>query len=232
VHTATLGFDVGRLLGEWGELRVGYRNQEGSTEVASGTVAAPTGHFEQGGLFSSLGYDTFDSRYFPTEGLIGATTLFVARDNLGVQPDFESVHSVFNIATTFGRETFVAGVDVGSTLEQAVQLQNQFTLGGFGRLSGLKPDSLIGNQAALARLVAWHRAGAETRTSFSFPLYLGASIEAGNVWQDRSDAAWNDLVTAASLFVGLDTPVGPFYFGVGSAEGGHSTVFLYLGRLL
>jgi NTE family protein len=232
VHTATLGIDVGRLMGEWGELRVGYRSQQGSVEVASGTTTQPTGHYEQGGLFSSLGYDTFDSRYFPTRGVIGATTLFVARDNLGVQPDFESIHSVVNVAQTFGRETFVAGLDIGTTLEEDVAVQNQFTLGGFGRLSGLKPDSLVGNQAALARLVAWHRAGAEQRTSFSMPLYLGGSLEAGNVWQSREDAATGDLITAGSLFLGLDTPVGPLYFGVGLAEGGHSTVFLYLGRLL
>jgi NTE family protein len=164
--------------------------------------------------------------------VIGSTTLFVARDDLGQQADFESVHSKIDLATSFGRETFVAGVEVGTTLEENVAVQNQFALGGFGRLSGLKPDSLLGNQAVLARLIGWHRAGAENRTSFSMPLYLGGSLEAGNVWQSRQDVTSTDLIASGSLFLGLDTPIGPFYFGVGFSEGGRSTAFLYLGRLL
>jgi NTE family protein len=62
------------------------------------------------------------------------------------------------------------------------------------------------------------------------PAYLGLSLEAGNVWQRRSDASFGDTRKDASLFLGLDTPVGPVYLGTGFEEGGKAAFYLFLGR--
>ena len=40
-----------------------------------------------------------------------------------------------------------------------------------------------------------------------------------------------DLIIAGSVWFGLDTPLGPFYLGYGLAEGGHDSVYLFLGSL-
>jgi NTE family protein len=60
--------------------------------------------------------------------------------------------------------------------------------------------------------------------------YAGASIEAGNAWTNRSDVSLGDLRKAGSLFVGLDTLVGPLYAGWGHTFGGQSAFYLFLGR--
>ncbi len=51
----------------------------------------------------------------------------------------------------------------------------------------------------------------------NFPLYLGASLEARNVWDDRSDMGFDDLIVAGSGFLGVDTPLGPVYLAYGHA---------------
>jgi NTE family protein len=35
---------------------------------------------------------------------------------------------------------------------------------------------------------------------------------------------------SGALFVGADTPIGPIYLGIGTASGGHSSAYLFLGR--
>ena len=52
----------------------------------------------------------------------------------------------------------------------------------------------------------------------------------GNVWQDRGDIGTDDLITGGSLFTGLDTFFGPIYLALGLAEGGETTLYLFLGQ--
>ncbi|KPJ81393.1 MAG: hypothetical protein AMJ58_05380, partial [Gammaproteobacteria bacterium SG8_30] len=63
------------------------------------------------------------------------------------------------------------------------------------------------------------------------PTYAGLSLELGNVWDDRSDIGFGAARLNGSLFLGLDTPLGPVYLAVGVDEGGGSSLYLLLGRL-
>jgi hypothetical protein len=64
-------------------------------------------------------------------------------------------------------------------------------------------------------------------------------VEAGEVAErlnvaPRTVAALDDLsrnwVTAGSLFLSADTPLGPLYIAVGFGEGGERAYYLFLGR--
>ena len=61
-------------------------------------------------------------------------------------------------------------------------------------------------------------------------LYVGGSLEVGNAWQNSSDVSFKNSLFAGSLFVGADTFIGPVYFAGGPAEGGHSALYLYVGK--
>ncbi len=65
---------------------------------------------------------------------------------------------------------------------------------------------------------------------FDLPWYIGMSLEAGNVWETRSDARFDNLKLGGSVFTGLDTFIGPVYFALGFAEGGERAVYLFLGQ--
>ena len=61
------------------------------------------------------------------------------------------------------------------------------------------------------------------------PLYFGASIESGNVWQSRDDIDAGSLILNGSVFAGLDTYVGPLFMAAGFAESGETSFYLFLG---
>jgi NTE family protein len=70
----------------------------------------------------------------------------------------------------------------------------------------------------------------DASAAFTLPIYAGGSLEAGNVWQNRDAISFNSLDLAGSLFLGLDTPVGPLYLAGGLAEGGVKSMYMFLGR--
>ena len=61
------------------------------------------------------------------------------------------------------------------------------------------------------------------------PLYIGASLEAGNVWQSRSDISMDSLLIHGSVYLGLDTFVGPVILAAGFGEGGNKSLYLSIG---
>ena len=67
---------------------------------------------------------------------------------------------------------------------------------------------------------------------FSTPIYVGASLEAGNAWQSRSDVRLDSLIYSSSLFLGVQIPLGPLFLGYGYAQGGHNSIYLTFGSLL
>jgi NTE family protein len=88
---------------------------------------------------------------------------------------------------------------------------------------------LSGPHAALAKLVFYRRVGETTGGIFDTPIYLGASAEAGNVWQNRSDISFDSFVWNGSLFAGIDTFFGPVYLAAGFAEKGRTNFYLFIG---
>ena len=67
--------------------------------------------------------------------------------------------------------------------------------------------------------------------AFSIPIYAGGSLEAGGAWNEASEITFDSLIPAGSLFLGVDTPLGPFYLAGGYAEGGHMSLYMRLGRV-
>ena len=59
---------------------------------------------------------------------------------------------------------------------------------------------------------------------------IGASFEAGNLWEDSDSFDVDDTLFAGSLFVVFDTLIGPIYIAYGMAEGGRQSAYLYLGQ--
>ena len=58
--------------------------------------------------------------------------------------------------------------------------------------------------------------------------YVGATAEPGGVWQDTDDISIDNSIFAGSLFLGVDTVIGPVFLGYG--EGGNNGIYLFLGK--
>ena len=63
-------------------------------------------------------------------------------------------------------------------------------------------------------------------------MYRGFSIEAGNVFLEGGQTRYSDLINGYSVFVGLDSQLGPLYLSLGSSDGGRRSVSLTLGKAL
>jgi NTE family protein len=105
-----------------------------------------------------------------------------------------------------------------------------FPLGGFLNLSGLKADSLAGPHFGIARALFYKQIGRGGPGYLDVPTYIGLSLEMGNVWQHRGDASFGNTRRDASVFLGMDTFLGPVYLASGFDDKGSQAFYLFLGR--
>lgn len=228
VGESELGFDVGRELGRWGEFRIGAFRSTGSAILKVGDPSLPNIHFDDGGVFANFAVDTLDDAQIPLHGSRVNLRWMLSRPGLGADEAFDTVSSELTFVDTWGRHSLQFGLDFSTTITSDNQIQNFFPLGGFLQMSGLARGELTGPHAGIARLVWYRRSGETGGGVFDVPLYLGASLEAGNAWQQRSDIG-ESLLVSGSLFLGLDTYFGPLYLAAGFAEHGRSNFYLSLG---
>lgn len=228
ISEAEAGLDVGRKLGYTGELRLGIYRGLGETRVKIGDPGQGSAEFDAGGVFAQLRFDTLDNAHFPRHGLKASLIWNSSHSALGADNEFDTFAGDILSTWSRGRSSFQAGISYATTNDGTAALQDLFPLGGFQRLSGLTRASISGPHAALARLV-YYRRMRESAGVFDIPVYLGASLEAGNVWQSRSDMSFASTLINGSVYAGLDTYLGPLFLGAGFAEGGDSSFFLLIG---
>jgi NTE family protein len=97
-------------------------------------------------------------------------------------------------------------------------------------MSGVTPQTLVGPHFAIARGIYYRRIGEGGQGFLNVPVYVGTSLEVGNVWNSRHDISFGTAKTNGSLFLGLDTLLGPVYFATGFDDEGGSAYYLFLGR--
>ncbi len=233
VRETVLGVDFGRELGNWGEARVGVQRLGGSTRLHVGVpgVDQPDAtSFHQGGLYARLSIDRLDSVNFPRHGDSFVMQWDGQRLGLGADRDADTARFDWLLARSHERDTLVFRLSGGSTLTSTAGVQNYFPLGGFLNLSGVPAGALSGPHFGIARLVWLHRLGHGGTALFDVPTYAGVSAEVGNVWQRRADISFGSARKDESAFLGLDTPLGPLYVGVGYDRLGSTSYYLSLGR--
>ena len=230
-NSARFGLDAGRQFGNWGELRAGVRRERGRVRQLIGQPYYETQMYNRASVFTSLAYSKLDNYVFPLSGTDARLKWDYNMRALGSDINVQTLSLRWMTAFTWRRFTFVPGVDFRVTLDNDdLPVQDTYPLGGFLNLSGYSSDEIYGRHTGLARLIAYRELSSRGLGGLNMPFYLGASIEAGNVWTRRSDINFDSLILAGSLFVGMKTFLGPVYLAYGQAERRHSSVYLYLGQ--
>jgi len=231
VHTFEYGMDFGRDFSNWGEIRAGLVRDVGNSSLIIGEPTLSTGAFDEKEFFVRMSYDTLDNVNFPRYGQQASFEWRGDRTGLGSTEDGDRLAVNYLAARSFGRQTAVFWTSAGTTLDgPTTDVRKLFTLGGFLNLSGLKQDSLIGPNYGIARLLFYREIGRGGPGFLDVPVYLGTSVEVGNVWQQRGAESFGSAHKDASLFLGLDTLIGPVYIGTGRGDGGTTNFYLFLGR--
>lgn len=238
-HIATLlknEFDAeiaaGRILGNWGEAKVGIANEVGSFRNIIGPEPIPEEHFHLDKIFLALNVDTLDNNYFPRSGVKGRAsyTTFNHFFHPGLQFDQLSLKMLMAFAKD--RHAASLSANYNQTTSGSPGLENKFFLGGPFQLSGFLHQTLFGDNAFLANIIYYYRAKEfGLNPELSIPIYVGASLETGKVWQEINYDNSLDLLGGGSLFLGSDTPIGPLYLVFGATTTGNKAIHLMVNRV-
>ena len=225
------GFDAGYSLDTRGEFRIGFRQAKIKNNKLLGAESL-SAKVDDSRYFARAGFDTLDSLGFPTQGVrvLGEYSIYDAA--LGATRHYDGVTLDILYPLYHNTGTTVLGQGyLGYLFETAVtDVTPRYSLGGFTRLSGYSPNEISGRHAGLVSLMAYQRLNEHAIVPMDQPLFIGFSLEAGNVFQDRDDLRWDKTLSGGSLFIGADTAVGPGYLSFGRTEGGRQSVTLSVGR--
>jgi NTE family protein len=217
---------IGRQLGRWGDVRYSVGRQ-----VSNQHLSIPEDLTNMRALQTlqtlSFNIDTLDTIAFPTRG-----TLFSLEWQRAVEKSKNSA-PVPTRQSLQGLEAFHTGRWAGHVYAEWARSQGgagDNNLGGFLRLSGTTPESVVGSRTVLGRVVMARSIGAMP-AALGGDVRLGFSLEAGAAYSPTDPLSWGKLKQAASGFIAVDTRFGPLYFGTGTTKGGKSSAYLFLGPI-
>jgi NTE family protein len=218
IEDVAAGFSAGRVLGRWGELRATAFTGEVKGSPRIGDPSFPSDEERRGGFNLGFTVDTVDQVAFPRRGVEAHAYYERSSETLGAENDTDLASARVGYSMSFGNNTLTPYLEYGENFASTLDYLNLFKLGGLGRLSGLGDNELLGEKLALARLLYYYRLTNFRAAGFRVQLYAGASLEAGNVYAREESITGSSLLTAWSLFVGADTPLGPVFLGFGRSE--------------
>ena len=230
VRRYRFGMDAGVQLGpNWGEARLGIVEDWVRADPRIGAPDLPVYDVDLGAYTGSVVIDQLDSASFPLHGEFAQARISLARASLGSDLSYDKFSLGLTKVATYGEHTFSGSLLFQSSLQSDMPEFDRFALGGFLQLSGYQHDQLTGQHAALGKLVYYKKFGVLPR-GLGTAMYIGGSVETGNVWQNGSDIALADMTWAGSIFFGADTVLGPLYLAYGHAQGNTASLYLVLGQ--
>ncbi|MBC3422288.1 MULTISPECIES: patatin-like phospholipase family protein [unclassified Pseudomonas] len=223
------GLNLGRQIGTYGEVRLGVGKAWGEAEVRIGDQDLPKVSFNEGFYELKYSFDTLDNVYFPHSGEDIGLTLRKYDRSLDSDTDYRQWQFNIDKALSYGPNTWVFGGRYGRTLDDTDVVTSSFVLGGARQLSGFRQDSVSGQNISLMRMVYYRRLTPRAYLPLDFPLYLGGSLERGRAWNNDNEFD-SGYINAASIFLGLDTPLGPLNISYGANTEHQKAVYLNLGH--
>ncbi|WP_373186359.1 patatin-like phospholipase family protein [Halopseudomonas sp.] len=224
------GLNLGRQIANNGEVRFGISRYHGEADVRVGDPKLPSFGFEEAFYSVQLDRDTLDNVNFPRAGDEARFTWRQSEPDLGADERYRQVELRANTVMATGPNSFQFGGSLGRTDGDVGVPQSSFLLGGAGQFSGFRQNSLAGQNYNLARLLYYRRLNPGRFVPVGLPVYLGASFEYGRVYNKEDDGFDTGYIGAGSLMLGLDTLLGPLFFGVGANEEGERALYMKLGQ--
>ncbi len=227
----------GLNLGRNAQVQLAYRYEDGKYHSVGSNTIGRLGDYWFHGPELGLGYDTLDQSMFPSQGqrwyaqvshlTSGSRLAFEGEPWL--RDDFLVYELEWTGATHFGAHSVIGKASFETLSEDELTLAHFTSIGGFLNLSGFSKDSLFGSHKVLLGGVYTYDLSREL-LGITWPLFLGASFEAGNVWLYQNDMSLDDLIYAGSVFVSMETAIGPAALAFGHADTGDSSFYLFIGK--
>ncbi len=114
---AEADLDIGRNLGNWGEIRAGFHRTNGAARVRYGDPDLVIPTYNNGELFFKFSYDQLDNVHFPRGGETFSVQWDANRTNLGADIASDQLRADWLMARSRGRNTLLLWTSAGSTLD-------------------------------------------------------------------------------------------------------------------
>ncbi|NMH66952.1 patatin-like phospholipase family protein [Shewanella salipaludis] len=232
--THRLDLGLGYNYVEEGIVELGVTGEVGT--ISNDAILEDDFELKSWGGYLKFGYDSLDSISFPTRGNLVNVTLYYRQERYSEgEFDYEPGDSYQVVAdwkgvVSVGSHSFVGKASYTRMLTDSDFTVNFAELGGFLNLSGYHKNSLAGPDKVFGAFIYQYDLGRDVLGMTEFPLYLGASLEGGNVWQLDEKVDLSELIYSGSLFLGTDTALGPAALGFGVSDEGENAVYLFLGK--
>jgi NTE family protein len=221
--------DVGTEFKRYGELRLGIVRGALEPHLDTGPAYLSPGssRIAQGALTARLTLDQLDSVHFPRSGWRAGMKVYNSESGLGADAPYTKWDADAIAAYSFGEHTLNFGFKAGGRSgSDPLPRYDQFQWGGFLQQSGYATGQLLGENLTFGRLMYYHRI---LRGSMLEGAYAGFSLEAGKVGNPLVTGSPDGLLKSASIFIAMDSPIGPMYWGYGRAQDGNSSFYFFLG---
>jgi NTE family protein len=230
VSEYTYGLDIGSQFTKYGELRVGVvgGQAEADLQIGSPILAQYSIKRDIGGVRARLYLDQLDSTSFPRDGYAVDAQILASTTRLGASNSYNRWTAYASGAKSFSAHTFlVAFAGGGAVGGPELPKYDYLSWGGLMRMTGYREGQLRNDSMSYGRLLYMNRL-------FKMPLldgvYAGGTLEAARLGRPLVPNGISGNVASASLFLAVDTPLGPAYLAYGRTLDGNSNVYFYLGR--
>jgi NTE family protein len=230
VTIGTVGLDLGSQFTKYGELRLGLMAGRGEAKLQIGDpiLAQYSIKRDIGALRARLFVDQLDSTAFPRDGYKVDALVVGSSTRLGATDSYNRWSLDAMGATSFGAHTFqYALASDGSFGPNPLPYYDYFSYGGFMRMTGYRDGQLRNDSMSYGRLTYMNRL---LKVPLLEGVYVGGSFEAARLGSPLVPTGIQGNVASASVFVAVDTPLGPAYLAYGLTHDGNSNVYFYLGK--
>jgi len=241
--TERAGVDIGFPISTLGDFRVGLvyahgtavpqynlpiGNDDDDDATPTNQLLFPDIYGRQLSARAKLVIDQLDDPQFARRGYF--TELRAERSLFAGSNSYTEVYGKGMVAMSYGRHSVSATVEAGNNFG-GTNVTNPlgFTLGGFQHLSAYAADQLAGNSMMYGNITYMNRIASFSASPIR-RLFVGVSVEAGNVWAVDDSFGSGSLKRSVTVFTALTTSFGPIYFGVAFAPGGRNNIYFQLGR--
>ena len=222
------GLDVG-VQGKVGMIRLGFYQGYLSANSEFGVLHLPDFNVRQGGFTGRFAIDQLDDADFPREGILIDGTYFGTDEAFGAQDNYNKYQLGLRKPFAFGPHTLTVALSYAGNAGSALPPYDPFSIGGFLNLSGYKFNQLVSQGYSFGEIVYMYQFGS-LPSPLGKGLYLGGSLETGQVdhlFDPKAPGGW---LFGSSVFFAADTIVGPFYAAFGYAGDGSTSFYVMLSR--